>query len=446
MAISDPIFLRNLIRPCRVFNFYFFKPIKGFSFDSRTIKKGEAFIAIQGKYKDGHSYINEAVTNGAVLVISQKDILDKPRVPFFLVDDTYAAMKCIAAYLCREKNPFVFAITGSVGKTTTKEMLSFLLSGYTTVLKNIKTENNFLGICKTVFTLQQEKALVVELGTNAPGEIKDLAEIVRPDVGIITFVKPVHLEGLKSLRGVFEEKTSLLKANPRMIAVVNGDDLYLKKIDWHKKLFRFGLHKNNDFFARRMRTDWHTSTYCVNDQFQFVLSTPFQGFIYNALAALAGASQYGIQLDSLIRRMNCFKEFPSMRMEVEKIKGLTFLNDAYNANPYSLHEALKTVRKYPFSKIAVIGDMLELGKESISYHQRLASHILKGKFEYVLTMGDLSFYLCQRLKQLKYKNAFHFSSHKDIAHFIATKVKDDSLVFLKGSRRMELEKVKVLLS
>lgn len=445
MAISDFKVLERILKPRRISNIYHFKPIRGFSIDSRTIKKGEAFIAVKGIYHDGHNFINQAIKRGAGLIISEKKVKAVSGVPVFLVDDTYAALKNLIYYVRKSKKPFVYAVTGSVGKTTTKDMLGFLLEDKFKVLKNRKTENNLLGAAKTVFSLADEKVMVLELGTNAPGEIRELAEVVYPDCGIITFIKPVHLQGLKSMKGIFREKTSLLKVNPAMKAVLNRDDSYLKKIKPSRNVIWFGKGKGSDIKARLLSLDHNRCRFLVQDKYELVLASPFAGFIYNALAALAAAFVLRKDLNALIERLNGFSGFAPLRMEIKESKDIVFLNDSYNANPYSFKQALKLVKKYSFPKIAVIGDMLELGTSSVYYHKALAVDIVRVEFDYVLTMGEYTVHLKDRLKEMGYNKVFHFSSHKDAAKFIKDKVnsgkKGKYMVFLKGSRKIGLEKV-----
>jgi UDP-N-acetylmuramoyl-tripeptide--D-alanyl-D-alanine ligase len=441
MLISDFTYLKRLLGPRKVFNLYHFKPIQSFSIDSRNIKEGEAFIALAGKHNDGHNFINEAAKNGAALIIAQKDITDKPNIPFFLVDDTYEALRKIASYVRKRKRPFVYAITGSVGKTTTKEMLGFLLEDKFKVLKNYKTENNILGVGKTIFSLSDEEIMILELGTNQPGEIKALSEISYPDVGVITFIKPVHLEGLKSLRGIFEEKISLLKVNPKIQAVLNRDDSYLRKVNFCKRIHWFGKGCRNETYARLLKRTPRESIFLVQGKYKLALSTPFDGFIYNVLAAMTAAKLKNLPLRELVEKMNCFNNFLPQRMQIQETDDFIFINDAYNANPYSFKETLKIVKRYPLKKIAIIGDMLELGEKTIFYHQQLAKDIMRSRFDYVLTLGDCTPYLNEKLNNFGHKGVFHFSSHKEIASFIKKKAKKRYVVFLKGSRKIELEKV-----
>lgn len=433
--------LKKIIEPKKVYNLYHYKPIRGFSIDSRTIKKEEGFIAIKGKYKDGHDYIDDAINKGASLIISEMDIPPKYKVPFFLVDSTYKVLEKIISYIRQQKNPFVFAITGSVGKTTTKEMLSFLLEKDFKVLKNQKTENNLLGVAKTFFSLTDQKIVVMELGTNSKGEIKLLSEITKPDVGIITFIKPVHLEKLGTLNDIFLEKTSLLKANPKIEAILNRDDKYLRKIDFCKKIMWFGKDKKSTLYAQLLKQNDNLSIFKVQDKFLLTINSPFSDFIYNALAAILAATILDIPLQKLIERMNSFNSYPFQRAQFIKFNDFLILNDAYNANPYSFVRMLHLLNRFKQKKIAVVGDMLELGDKSIYYHRLLAKDILKCNFEYCLAIGKYTFFLIEQLRKMGYKNAFHFSSHKQIAFFIKEKAEKDWLIFLKGSRNMELEKV-----
>jgi UDP-N-acetylmuramoyl-tripeptide--D-alanyl-D-alanine ligase len=441
MVIKDFSKFEKMLDPYKIYNLFHFSPVTGFSIDSRSIKKGEAFVALKGKHSDGHDFIKNAIKNGASCVITEKESGIKSKVPVYLVDDAYAALAKICRYVREEKDPVVYAISGSVGKTTTKEMLSYLLEKDFKVLKNYKTENNILGVAKTLFSLTDEKVLILELGTNNPGEIKNLSNIAYPDTGIITFVKPVHLEGLKNLQGVFEEKADLLRANPRINAILNKDDAYLKKVKFCKKIYWFGKDKNCHLYAKLLRSDINESVFLLQDKYELRLASGFSGFIYNALSAILAASLLKIPMNELVCRLNGFKDFPSQRMQMEKINNLFFMNDAYNSNPYAFCEALHMVRKFPSKKIAVVADMLELGPRSEYYHRKLARPVINTGFDYVLTFGKFSAYLKEDLKKLGYKKAYHFSSHEDIADFIEKYADEGSLIFLKGSRGMQLEKV-----
>lgn len=447
MIISDFKILERILKPNNIYNLYYFKSLKGFSLDSRSIVKGEAFVAIRGKHYNGHNFIKKAVAKGASLIIAEEYVAVTPKVPFYVVESTYQALRSIAVYIRKKKNPFVCAITGSLGKTTTKEMLSFLLSPYYKVLANQGTENNFLGVVKTIFSLQDHKMLILELGTNKKGEIKDLTGIAAPNLGLITFIKPVHLEGLENLKGVFNEKISLFEGNPKMKVVLNHDDPYLAKISGSGKIYWFGKNRNNHLFVRLKKGAGRNPIFLIQDKYELILSDHREGFIINAMAALLTAKIIGIPLKSLVERMNHFKNSLPLRMQADSIKGFFILNDAYNANPYSFQSAFESLKKCSLRKIAVVGDMLELGKKNRYYHELLAKQIMNAKVSYCLTLGENTLFLNKKLKSLGYKKAFHFLSQEAVAQFINKEIgisfenRKRYLIFLKGSRKMEVEKI-----
>jgi UDP-N-acetylmuramoyl-tripeptide--D-alanyl-D-alanine ligase len=447
MTISDYKIIEELIQPLKVINPGGFRPIQGFSIDSRSIGKGQAFLALRGKHRDGHDFIREAVSRGASCVIAEKDAGITFDRCLFVVKDTYRALSRAIKHIRTIKNPYVYAITGSIGKTTTKEMLAFLLEPYYRLVRSRGTENNILGVAKTVFSLGDEEVLILELGTSAKGEIKTLSEACIPDVGIITFIKPAHLKGLGSIQGIIREKTSLFKANVQMKIILNRDDPYLSKIRCRQEAYWFGQARTNDVFARLMKREKGISHFAIQGRYPLRMPCCREHFIANVLAAISGARLLGLSIKESAGRMDSFKAFPSMRMETRTIRGFFIVNDAYNANPYSFEQALGSLRYYSLRKIAVIGDMLDLGDRSRYYHRSLAPQIMQNNFDYCLTLGRHSRHLKDELSALGHRGAFHFRSHKTIAGFIKrniglkTSLRKEYLIFLKGSRDMELERV-----
>lgn len=436
--------ITRIIKPIKIIGRkYFQQPIR-FSIDSRAIQPKDGFIALKGTLRDGHEFIKEAVSKKVTVVIGEKREYSKDLPAcVFIVRSSYQALKNICRFLNAHACVRKVAITGSVGKTTTKEMLVFLLHSKGEVLKNTRTENNFLGVCKTLLKLDDRyDFLVMELGTNAPGEIKTLASIVKPDVGVITFIKPVHIAGLPTLKDIFEEKKQILYSKKHIIGIVNKDDPWLRKVKNTTSLYWFGKTRSADLYAKCIRSDESESIFMVNSRYYLRLKTPCHFFIYNALAAILAAKIVGVDVESSIRIMEEFSLFPPMRME-KTIKGeVLFINDAYNSNPFSLKEGLKIVDVFSYPKIAVIGDMLELGEKSAYFHKHVAGEFLKHKFKYIFTFGRESLFLKEKLISLGYKNAFHFDSHKKLILSIKKAInKKKYLVFVKGSRKMEMERI-----
>lgn len=434
--------LVKLLRPIKIINKKFFSPPFKFSIDSRTIKGNIGFIALKGRFFDGHDFIKEAYQKGSRVIISEKelDLFREIKSCVFLVKNSYKALEKIVKYIRKKKNPFVIAITGSVGKTTTKEMLAYLLEEKFNLLKNKNTENNFLGVSKTFLNLEEEKVVIVELGTSFKGEIKTLTSLSLPKIGIITFIKPAHLEGLHNLKGIFEEKISLIKASSVKQAILNKDDFWLKKVNIKKQLFWFGKTKNAHLYARPLSISFNSSDFLINGRYHLRLSTPFSFYIFNALAALLCAKVMGLDLKESIERLSNFKGFLPLRMQKIKKKNMLFINDSYNSNPFALKEAIKALSVFSLPKIAVLGDMLELGEKSKYFHTQLVNPLLKANFSYILTMGNFSSLLAQRLKEKGFKDVYHFDSHEEIAQFLK-RLRKKYLIFVKGSRNMEMERV-----
>ncbi len=434
--------LTAVLRPKRILNRSRFTFVRRLTIDSRTVKQQDAFIAIRGKWKDGHDFIDQAQRRGAGLIIAESPAAGmKPAACTFIVDDSHKALEKIGRYIRDEKAPRTIAVTGSVGKTTTKEMIAYLLARRQKVLKNEKTENNFLGVSKTILRLTNEPYLLLEAGTNAPGEIARLTKIMRPDIAVITFIKPVHTEGLGSLEAIYREKQTILTTYRRTRGVINYDDYRLRRLKKTKRVITFGMKKGADIRARIIRSDGRESVFRV-DGVHFRLRTPFYFYIYNALAALVTAQVTGMAMQETAAMMDEFVFDFSLRTRREKKRKLTFINDTYNSNPFALECVVRSLSCYRDPKIALVGDMRELGTRSKAYHRRLAGDFLRQKFDYVLTLGEDSRALSEKLKESGYRKAFHFSSREDIVAFLKKKIPEKKyMVLVKGSRSMEMEKI-----
>ncbi len=443
MKINSFKIIEKIVKPYKIYNLYYFRSVRGFSLDSRSIKKQEAFIALPGKHKDGHDYIKAAVKKGASLIIASRYTELNEKIPQFIVEDGYESLQRIVSFLRKKnKKAKIIAVTGSLGKTTTKEIIDFLLKPYFTVLKNKKTENNLLGVAKTIFSYSNQDVIIFELGTNKKGELAELTKLVKPDIGVITCIKPVHLDGLGSLRQVKEEKLSLLRYDPKIQAVLNSKDPLLFRAKIKNKTYWFGKNKKDDLYYRRVKRGSGKVYFKILNKYDLTLPIQFEYFIDNCLAALLSAHLLAIDFDDLILRLNYFKSYPAMRMEQKKIGNYLILNDAYNANPESFKKALLVLKHFNLPKVIVAADMFELGSRSSYYHRRLAFQIFKTNFDYCLTFGKYTQITNKQLKDLGCKNVLHFSCQQAIADFLKEKLNSKKyLIFLKGSRGMELEKV-----
>lgn len=419
------------------------------STDSRTIKKGDFFIALKGPNFDGNEFVEDVFGKGAAgAIISARGFrFSAPGKTIISVEDTTKAMRDIAAcHRGKFKIP-VIAVTGTNGKTTTKEMIAAVLSKKFNVLKNTGTENNHIGVPATLLKLKPKHDIcVLELGTNHEGEIKLLAGIARPTIAVITNIGPSHLEFLRDLAGVYEEKKEVLKFLDRKtgLAVINGDDKYLSKIKSEGiDMLRYGFKASNDFCAEALRPAKDNLVFVVNKKMVYELNLCGMHNIYNALAAIALAGRFGISYR--LAREAIFDYAPEkMRLDINRVKGFDVINDSYNSNPLSMNSALETLKYYPAkAKWVVSADMLELGRHSVRFHKLIGERIAKTGVSGLVTFGRLSRHTSSQAKELGMRRdrLWHCSSHDEIAGILKKMVRPGDAVLLKGSRGMKMEEV-----
>ncbi|MDP3730487.1 MAG: UDP-N-acetylmuramoyl-tripeptide--D-alanyl-D-alanine ligase [Candidatus Omnitrophota bacterium] len=439
------------------------------STDSRTIKRGEFFIALKGPNFDGNGFVEDVFSKGAIGAIVSEVVSvpwlrsgrEGPRTIRFAqvrgkqgskkivikARDTTRAFQDIAACYRRKFKIPIIAVTGSNGKTTAKEMISAVLSKRYNVLKNAGTENNHIGVPATLLKLKPcHDICVLELGTNHKGEIRLLAGIARPTVAVITNVGPSHLEFLGNLKGVYEEKKDVLGFLDKKdgLLILNGDDKYLSKISHEEiDIVRYGFKASNDLCAEPLKPAKDSLKFVVNNRWVFELSLCGVHNIYNALAAIAIASRFGISHRSV--RDALFDYAPAkMRLDIKKMNGFDIINDSYNSNPLSMNSALDVLKYYPAkAKWVVSADMLELGRNSVRFHKLIGERIARADIDGLLTFGGLSRHTLSQAIALGMRRdrLWHCSSHDQIANILKKMVKKGDAVLLKGSRSMKMEEV-----
>jgi UDP-N-acetylmuramoyl-tripeptide--D-alanyl-D-alanine ligase len=422
--------------------------IRSVSSDSRTVKPQDAFIAIKGDRFDGHDFVSQAVKCGARLIITERDAAVKGSgVSVVRVKDTLKALGDLAGYWRRKSGIPVIAVTGSNGKTTTKDMIAWVLGSRFKILKNPGTHNNHIGLPQTLLGLDKTYRLaVLEIGTNHFGEVGCLADICKPDMAVITNIGPSHLEFLKNLEGVYREKRTLLgKLSGPRIAVLNADDNFLCR-DLRagaKKGFRLGIgiEKRCDYMAGSIYSCTKGTQFTVNEKYKFTLNTPGSYNIYNALAAVAAGRIFGLGYKDISARLKTFA-FPKSRLNLIKVRGITFIDDTYNSNPLSFSVALETLRKIDSGgrKILVMGDMLELGAGSKEFHAQAVRAALEF-CDCLVTVGNLSRDACSGFRGSKKIFSCGDSAQARELLFRKIKFSDRDVVLIKGSRAMALEGV-----
>lgn len=428
--------------------------------DSGKVKSGSVFVALKGARFDGHDFLRDAVRRGAAcVVVHRRPVFSRLKdAAVIQVRDTLEALGDLAHYRRIEVAPKVLAITGSNGKTTTKEMVAAILEhssmeGRPLRGKVLKTEgnyNNLVGLPLTLLRLRgQEKVAVVELGTSRPGEIERLTEIADPDIGLITSVAPAHLAGLNGLAGVAREKGYLFRGiRAGGVAVVNLDDPWVRRLG-----VRFSGKKITYGRNGRVRGESRRTLGVRGEEFTLRVGRARRRIrlrlfgehnLSNALGAAAMAHGLGVDLEGMRRGLEAVKPF-RMRMEIGQWRGIGIINDTYNANPASMGAALKTLAELggKGEKIAVLGDMLELGRESQKHHQQLGRQAARYGVDRLYLLGGAALAVKKGaiLGGMEEGRVIVGGSHRTIARMVRKQARRGDWLLFKGSRGMNMEKV-----
>ena len=433
-------------------------PFAGLSTDSRTIKRGELFWVLKGERFDGHDFVQKAIKAGAAGVVVQKgNSQQKPLVgnPVIItVDDTLKALGGLAHWWRQQHDVRVLAITGSAGKTTTKEMAAGILELDKKTLKSPGNFNNLIGLPLTLLKIdRKDRNVVVEMGMNRPGEIARLTEIAGPDVGVITNVGMAHLEGLINLEGVARAKVEMIrKISSDGRVAVNGDDVLLLKTSsgLGKEIITFGLNENNDIRACRIsnsqREGISFDLLYQGDSRPVRLKVPGIYNVLNALAAAAGCICLNIPQEQIVEGLGRYKGLNG-RFELIPLPGdILLVDDTYNANPSALKAALasiKTLVKEGGRIIVGLGEMMELGDTTASAHRDAGRRVAELGAEFLFAMGDHARYMVTGALSagMPPDHAKVVADATEMLKEIKKEMVEKDLVFLKGSHKMGLKTV-----
>jgi len=423
-----------------------------FNIDSRQSKPGELFFAITAE-RDGHNYISHSVQKGAAgAVISHKIPLPNHKIALIQVKDTVQALQLLAKRILQESNSKVIGITGSMGKTTVKEFTAALLSSNGNVLKSKGSYNNHLGLPLSLLLLTKEDELaVLEYGMSSSGEITALTHIAPPDIAVITNIKPVHLEFFKDIKKIAMAKKEILNGlKSKGIAVLNGDDPLVKEIAEKRKgkqIF-FGTSEGHDISAKNIKNDgWKGTTFDLNyGQEMIKIFIPFfcKSSIYNFLAAASVAYALSIPAQMIARRAKHLAVFPNRGGLVHLENNIKLIDDSYNSNPAALEMALKDLSKLPGNrKIAILGDMLELGQNEIGFHTQAGEIAAQLGLDLLVTIGPLSLNMAKGAiaAGMKHSCIFSYQNSEKAAKEIKSFLKEGDLILVKGSRGIKTEKI-----
>jgi len=428
-----------------------YKAVTSVSTDTRNIKKASMFVALKGKNFDGHNFINDAVKKGASAVVVNKSALKKIgdiNVPVIAVKDTTIALGNIAKIWRNKYEGVVIGITGSNGKTTTKEILYTLLGKKYKVQKTVSNNNNNIGVPLTILSATNKyDALVLELGTNHFGEIPYTADIAEPDFALITNVGDSHLEFLKNKEGVYKEKSAIFTAAAKRGGkiFVNADDKIISKKTNKipgKITYGFGANAAVQGKIKGQTAEGKTVLSVSKGKTKFEVTLPLYGEnnAANYLAAVAIALELGVSVSSIKEATEKLKAV-SKRLDVKVYKNTMLIDDTYNANPLSMKVGVGLmggITKYS-RKIVMFGDMFELGSDAVKLHEAIAPAIKKNKISEVYTIGKLMKKLDDKLSLQKVTHK-HFANRGKLAAFIEKELDTkDAVILVKGSRGMKME-------
>lgn len=433
--------------------------VQRISTDTRTLRAGDCFLALRGPRYDGHDFVPAAARSGAVaaVVSNPTRAMNSPSALALLqVQDTLTALHKLATNYRRQlpRTTRVIAVTGSCGKTTTKELIAAVLGERFQLVKTTDNHNNQIGLPLELLRLDATHDFgVFELGTSKPGEIATLAAIAQPEIGVITNIGLAHVEALGDEAGVAREKGALLERLPNNgdgLAVLNADDPWTNSLRNRTRatIVTVGI----DTFADIRATDIQTNGNLKfrlriakkRDDVIIHLNTLGRHQIYNALQAAAVAYFLGMDLDEIRFGLEA-AALPQMRMQPVQRAGIRFLNDSYNANPGSMRAALHALRDAPCTgrKIAVLGDMLELGPYSRTAHEQIGATAARTGLAYLITVGQLARHIADGALAhgLEPHRIFSLQTATDAAHTLQAITQPDDIVLLKASRAIQLEHI-----
>ncbi len=430
--------------------------VTGISTDSRRTRPGDMFIALRGEHFDGHDFIDSAAAAGAQTIMVQgKPVLsDRVRsqgVCVMRVNDTVKALGELARAYRRglEHSITMIAVTGSNGKTTTREMIYHVLSRRRKGHRSPASYNNAIGVPMTLFGMEPDHDFaVVELGSNAPGEIAELSRITEPDIAVITSVSPAHLQGLKTVDQVSREKLSIVTGLTSRGALVcpTDHDLTLERANaLGRQVITFGLEPGAAVSAHDITWAPGSVSFETNDRCRVVLPLAGVHNVRNALAALAAVRRLGVASVEFAEAIKDFRPVDA-RLVFKHIHGITVIDDSYNANPASMNAALDELLRHrrPGGRLVMVcGDMCELGAEAVRYHSELGRRIAAAKIDLFFTVGDLAALAATAAVEMGMPRGQvqRAINSRRLARLIKASLRDGDVICVKGSRYMKMEKI-----
>ncbi len=438
--------------------------LEDFTQDTREVKEGYVYIGIKGENHDGNLLYDAAIKNGAKVCILQKFSIENnmnieelkekyKNITIILVEDSIKALQKLAGYKRDLYDIPVIGVTGSAGKTSTKDIIASVMSKKYNTLKTLGNYNNQIGLPLTILRLKNHEVMVIEMGMNQKGEISNLTKIAKPTVAVITNVGTAHIGNLGSRENILKAKLEILDGIQKDgVLVINNDNDLLYK--WNKekssenfKVVTFGMENKSDIMPHNIVTSEKGSTYKIDVNGKtYDVNIPVGGnhFVLNSLCAIAIGNLFDIDMSDILKGIADF-ELTKRRMQLEKTKnGLTIINDCYNANYDSMKAGIEYLGKINANKkIAVLGDMLELGDFSKVLHEKVGEEVAKNNIELLITVGDLAKYIAETaVKQGKNeKDVYVCKDNSEAIKLLKEKASKGDAVLLKASNRLNFQEI-----
>jgi UDP-N-acetylmuramoyl-tripeptide--D-alanyl-D-alanine ligase len=414
--------------------------LNGFTIDSRLVQEGDIYLPIKGEHFDGHQFINSALQSGASIVFSEDSSID-PDSKITYVKSTLNTLAKLATDYRTQINTTVIGITGTNGKTTNKDLLYHILSPSFSTMKTEGNFNSTIGLPITMFTIPENiDYCILEMGASEPGEIQTLCDIALPNMGLITNISEAHISQFETIEEIVETKSALFKSLPADgIAFVNKNDNLINTIQHSSQSVSFGFSKSNNFNAEYVSNNGGKSLKINNRLLQ--LDYFDTTFAKNILAIYSIASTLGVSHEEIESRLQSFS-LPQGRGVVHEIRNIKFIDDSYNANLQSAIAGIENIiqSKINGKRIVVLGDMLELGSLEIEHHKLLGEFISDTNIDMVFTYGTLTNFTFDSISNTSIIK-YHFAEKTRLIHELQSVVNSGDLVYLKGSRRMQMEEV-----
>ncbi len=423
---------------------------ENFSRNTKEVKQGDIYIGFKGEIYDGGVFYEEAFSNGAKgCIINEIEGLKLKEVEnkfIIQVEDTVKAIGQIARYKREKYNIPVIAVTGSVGKTSTKDIIASVVSQKYKTLKTQANLNNHIGMPLTILSLKDHEALVVEMGMNHFGELSYLTNIAKPTIAVITNVGTAHIGNLGSRENILKAKLEILEGLPKDgVVIINNDNDLLHKWQLENKKYNvitYGINNNSKYVAKEIKYTTTGSEYQLNGKESIKVPVGGEAFVYNSLAAISVGELLNIPIEKIQLGIKNF-ELTKMRLDVQKSsKGYTIINDCYNANYDSMKSAIEYLNSSKGNrKIAVLGDMLELGEFSQELHKKVGEEVAKNKIDILITVGKEANNIAETAKKNGINTTYMFENNQKAITKLKEILEPKDVVLVKASNSMNFKEI-----